>query len=234
MSQPLAGRTAVVTGASRGIGAATARLLARAGARVVLLARTQKELDALAAETGGTAVRCDLLDPTSLAEGVRAAKSALGTDPDILVNNAGLFRTANVGEIDERVIRESIELNLVAPLVVVNAFLPGMRARKSGHVVTIGSVADRKIFEGNSVYSATKFGLRAAHEVLRTELKGTGVRATLVSPGSTDTSLWDDAGEGDFPPRSAMLSAESVADAVLYAVTREFSINIDELRLTRS
>ena len=198
------------------------------------MARTQQQLDALAGETGGIAVPCDLLDSASLAEGVRLVKSVLGADPDILVNNAGIFRTAEVGAIEETTIRESVELNLVAPLVVVNAFLPAMRARRSGHVVTIGSVADRKIFEGNSVYSATKFGIRAAHEVMRTELKGSGVRATLVSPGSTDTSIWDDAGEGDFPPRSAMLSAEAVADAVLYALTRDPQTNIDELRLTRS
>lgn len=234
MRPPLAGQSAVVTGASRGIGAATARALAHAGARVALLARTQAELDALAAEIKGVAVRCDLLDRASVDEAVRAADKELGGAPDILVNNAGVFRTAQVGKIDAASIEDSIQLNLVAPLTIVNAFLPAMRKRGTGHVVSVGSVADRKIFEANSVYSATKFGLRAVHEVLRAELKGSGVRATLVSPGSTDTSLWDGAGEGEFPPRSAMLSAEAVADAILFAVTREAATNIDELRLTRA
>lgn len=234
MSQPLAGRTAVVTGASRGIGAATARALAKTGARVALLARTRSELDALAAEIGGIAVTCDLLDRASLDAGVKAARAGLGGDPDILVNNAGVFRPAPAGTLPPETIEDSVSLNLLAPLLVVSAFLPGMRERDSGHVVTIGSVADRKIFEGNSVYSATKYGVRAMHEVMRAELKGTGIRATLVSPGSTDTSIWDDAGEGEFPPRSAMLSADAVADAVLYAVTRAPEINIDELRLTRT
>jgi len=234
MWQPLAGRTAVVTGASRGIGAATARMLAKAGARVALMARTRSQLDSLAAEIGGIAVECDLRDRASLDAGVKLALSGLGDAPDILVNNAGVFRTAPMGELPADTIEDSVALNLVAPLLVVSSFLPGMRKRNRGHIVTIGSVADRKILEGNSVYSATKFGARAMHEVMRAELRGSGIRATLVSPGSTDTSLWDDAGEGDFPPRSAMLSAESVADAILYAVTREPGTNIDELRLTRS
>lgn len=232
--QPLAGRTAVVTGASRGIGAATARALAKAGARVALMARTRSQLDSLAAEIAGIAVPCDLRDRASLEAGVQLALSALGAAPDILVNNAGVFRTAPMGELPPETIEEAVTLNLVAPLLVAGAFLPGMRKRKEGHLVTVGSVADRKIFEGNSVYSATKFGVRAMHEVMRTELKGSGIRTTLVSPGSTDTSLWDGAGEGDYPPRSAMLPVGAVADAILYAVTRAPETNIDELRLTRS
>jgi len=234
MWQPLIGRTAVVTGASRGIGAATARALAKAGARVALMARTRTELDSLAAEIQGIALPCDLLDRASMDAGVRRVESEIAGAPDILVNNAGVFRTAAAGAMEPATIAESVGLNLVVPLLLVNAFLPAMRKRGSGHIVTIGSIADRKIFEGNSVYSATKFGARAMHEVMRAELKGSGIRATLVSPGSTDTSLWDDAGEGEFPPRSEMLTGESVADAILYAVTRPPDTNVDELRLTRS
>lgn len=234
MREPLAGRTAVVTGASRGIGSATARALAKAGARVALMARSGVQLDALAKATGGIAVQCDLRDPAALKAGAEAVLDRLGAAPDIVVNNAGVFRVAPLDELPAESIEDSIALNLTAPLLIVRAFLPAMRERKSGHLVTIGSIADRMIFEGNGVYSATKFGVRAMHEVLRAELKGSGIRATLVSPGSTDTSLWDDAGEGDFPPRSAMLPADAVADAVLYAVTRDSDVNIDELRLTRS
>ena len=234
MPQSLAGRTAVVTGASRGIGAATAKALAKAGARVALMARTGPQLETVAAEIGGVAVPCDLRDPAALAAGVETVLNRLGSAPDIVVNNAGVFRVAPLDGLPEESIRDAIAVNLTAPLLIVRAFLPGMRARKSGHLVTIGSIADRMIFEGNALYSATKFGARAMHEVLRAELKGSGIRATLVAPGSTDTSIWDDAGEGDFPPRSAMLSADAAADAVLYAVTRDPEINIDELRLTRS
>src|SRR5208283_432105 len=84
-----------------------------------------------------------------------------------------------------------LALNLAAPFQLVRAFLPGMRLRGRGHVVTVGSVADHVAFPGNSAYSASKFGVRGLHEVLRTELRGTGVRATLVSPGGVDTPLWD-------------------------------------------
>jgi len=119
----------------------------------------------------------------------------------------------------------------------VHAMLPGMRARSSGHIVTIGSVADRIALAENAAYSASKFGARALHEVLRTELRGTGVRVTLVSPSSTNTSIWDSidrAGTGRFPPREAMLDAEAVAAAVLYAISQPPAVNVDELRLSRA
>ena len=112
-----------------------------------------------------------------------------------------------------------------------------MRARGSGTVVTVGSIADRATFPENGAYAASKHGLRALHEVLRAELRGSGVRAVLVSPGPVDTPLWDavdpDSREG-FTPRAAMLAAEAVADAILYVVTRPAGVNVDELRLSRS
>ncbi|NUQ22038.1 MAG: SDR family NAD(P)-dependent oxidoreductase, partial [Gemmatimonadaceae bacterium] len=114
---------------------------------------------------------------------------------------------------------------------------PGMRAAGAGHVVTIGSIADRATFPENAAYAASKFGARALHQVMREELRGSGVRATLVSPGPVDTPLWDAVGPDDregFTPRARMLSADAVADAVLFALTRDASVNIDELRLSRS
>jgi NADP-dependent 3-hydroxy acid dehydrogenase YdfG len=110
-----------------------------------------------------------------------------------------------------------------------------MRERNSGHVVTIGSIADRTIFPGNGAYSASKYGQRAMHETLRTELRGSGVRATLVSPAATDTPIWDPVdpdNSAGFPKRSEMLRAEQVADAVLWAVTRAPTVNVDEIRLS--
>jgi NADP-dependent 3-hydroxy acid dehydrogenase YdfG len=101
--------------------------------------------------------------------------------------------------------------------------------------VSVGSVADRAIYPENGAYSASKFGLRALHAVLREELRGSGVRTTLVSPGPTDTALWD-AVEGApgtrFPAREGMLQAGAVADAILFAVTRPVDVNVDELRLS--
>jgi NADP-dependent 3-hydroxy acid dehydrogenase YdfG len=110
-----------------------------------------------------------------------------------------------------------------------------MKGRASGHLITIGSIADRHIFAGNSAYSATKFGVRALHEVLREEIRGTGVRATLISPASTATDIWKDVrylGTDILPDTSAMLDPRSVADAVMFAVTQPATVNIDELRLS--
>ena len=157
-------------------------------------------------------------------------------EPDILVNNAGRFAIAPVASTSTSDCAAALGTNLVAPFSLVRALLPGMLERRSGHVVTIGSVADRNIFPGNAAYSASKYGLRALHEVMRAELRGTGVRTTLVSPGPVDTPLWDpidpDSKPG-FTPRAQMLSADAVAGAVLYALSAPEDVNVDELRLSR-
>lgn len=237
MSSPLlAGRTAIVTGASRGIGAAIARRLAAAGARVALLARSAEPLHALAREigAGAVAVVADVSHPDAVAD----ALAALGAEaPDILVNNAGAFFVTPAHETPVEAFRETLELNLTAPFAFVRATLPAMRQRGTGHLVTIGSIADRVAFPGNVAYAASKFGLRAMHEVLRAELKGTGVRATLVSPGPVDTPLWDAVDPGvrvGHTPRQDMLPADAVADAVHYVVTAPAAVNVDELRLSHS
>jgi NADP-dependent 3-hydroxy acid dehydrogenase YdfG len=103
--------------------------------------------------------------------------------------------------------------------------------------VTVGSIADRAAFPENGAYAASKFGLRGLHEVLRAELRGTGVRATLISPGPVDTALWDAVDPDNrpgFTPRASMLDPDAVANAVIYAVTQPADVNIDELRLSRS
>jgi NADP-dependent 3-hydroxy acid dehydrogenase YdfG len=220
---PLAGRGAVVTGASRGIGLAVARALAAAGARVAMLARGAESLAARAGELGGQAlpIPCDVRDRVQVERAIGTIRLVLGV-PDIVVNNAGAFRVAPFEETAAADFTAALDANLVAPFLFTQAFLADMRARGSGHVITIGSVADRTAFPGNAAYAASKFGLRGMHEVLRAELRGSGVRATLVSPAAVDTSLWDeldpDSREG-FTPRSAMLAADDVAGAVLYAAT---------------
>ena len=235
-AQPLAGRTAIVTGASRGIGAAIARRLAASGARVALLARSAEPLRALAQEVGAGAVAvvADVSHPDAVVD----ALAALGVDaPDILVNNAGAFFVTPAHETSLEAFRDTLELNLTAPFAFVRAVLPAMRRRGAGHVVTIGSIADRVAFPGNAAYAASKFGLRAMHEVLRAELKGTGVRASLVSPGPVDTPLWDAVDPGvrvGHTPRQDRLPAAAVADAVHYGVTAPAAVNVDELRLSHS
>jgi NADP-dependent 3-hydroxy acid dehydrogenase YdfG len=238
-SFPLGGRTALVTGASRGIGEAIAEALAGAGARVALLARTESALREIATRIGrdAVAVAADLTDETVVANAVARVCEEFGGAPDILVNNAGLFQIAGIESTSPGEISSIISTNLIAPFLLLNNLLPLMRKRGSGHVVTIGSIADRTIFAGNGAYSATKFGMRGVHEVLREETRGSGIRATLVSPASVDTDIWEPIryyGDAGVPDRRGMLDVRAVADAVLFAVTRPASVNIDELRLSRS
>jgi NADP-dependent 3-hydroxy acid dehydrogenase YdfG len=161
----------------------------------------------------------------------------LGGSPEIVVNNAGVFELARVERTEPADFRHALDVNLVAPFLIVRALLPAMREHRRGHVVTIGSIADRATFPENAAYAASKFGVRALHQVLLAELHGSGVRATLVSPGPVDTALWDqvnpDEREG-FTPRARMLSAAAVAAAVRYAVTQPGDVNVDELRLSRA
>jgi NADP-dependent 3-hydroxy acid dehydrogenase YdfG len=231
--------TALVTGASRGIGAAVARRLTASGARVALLARNETALRALADEIGGGALPlvCDVRDPAAIEHTMDALVKMLGRAPDIVVNNAGAFLLASVDETSVEAFAETLSVNLTAPFAVVRALLPAMRDAGAGHVVTIGSIADRAIFPGNAAYAASKFGLRALHEVLRAELRGSGIRASLVSPGPVNTELWDDIdpdSQPGFTPRASMLTPEEVADAVLYVVTAPRTLNVDEMRLSRS
>jgi NADP-dependent 3-hydroxy acid dehydrogenase YdfG len=235
----LAGRTALVTGASRGIGAACARALATAGARVVLVSRSTHELTALAATLphGAVALPDDLAEPAGALTVAAGARELLGADPDIVVHAAGVFPLAPFEGSDDASLDHALALNAAAPIRLTREFLPGMRARGSGHVVMIGSIADRHVFPANALYAATKHALRAATEALRAESRGSGIRTTLVSPAATDTPIWDphdpDAA-AHLPNRDEMLRVEDVADAVLWAVTRPAHVDVDELRLSRS
>jgi NADP-dependent 3-hydroxy acid dehydrogenase YdfG len=233
----LTGRRVVITGASRGIGAAIAQALDEHGARTFLVARNKTALTAMTKKLSH-AVTCaiDLTEPGSAATIAKQVEKQMG-GADVLVNNAGAFAVAPLEATTDETIDEMLALNLAAPFRLIRSLLPALRKKQAGHIVTIGSVADRAIFPGNSAYAATKFGARAMHEVAREELRGSGVRVTLVAPGPTDTPLWDphkpDETEG-FTPRSAMLKAEQVADAVLWVLTRPVSVNVDELRLSHS
>jgi len=239
MTESAAARTALVTGASRGIGAAIARALGGTGVRVAMLARTRDALEKLATEVGGGsfAVPCDVTSESGLEKAIEKMRAEFGGPPDIIVNNAGLFTIKSIEETPASEFDLMIATNLTAPMSLMRAFLSEMKSRRAGHIITIGSVADRHIFAGNAAYSATKFGARAMHEVLRAETRGTGVRATLISPASVDTDIWDPIeylGTTDRPDRSSMLDATAVAGAVMYAVSQPAAVNIDELRLSRS
>jgi len=231
--------SAVVTGASRGIGRAVASTLAAAGARVFLISRSAGDLERVAADIGrgAVAVPCDVTNADAVGRAVDVIGQYEADGPMLLVNNAGVFPLGAIESTDPARFEQTLQANLVAPFRFLHAFVPRMRAAGKGHVITIGSVADRSIYSGNGAYSASKFGARALHEVLREELRGSGVRATLVAPSATDTPIWDpidpDHTPG-LPPRAAMLRPEDVADAVLWAVTRSPHVNVDELRLSRA
>jgi NADP-dependent 3-hydroxy acid dehydrogenase YdfG len=235
----LHGVSAVVTGASRGIGRAVAGALAAAGARVFLISRSAGDLERVAADIGrgAVAVPCDVTNADAVGRAVELIGEDAAAGRMLLVNNAGVFPLGAIESTDPARFEQTLQANLVAPFRFLHAFVPRMRAAGQGHVITIGSVADRSIYSGNGAYSASKFGARALHEVLREELRGSGVRATLVAPSATDTPIWDpidpDHTPG-LPPRAAMLRPEDVADAVLWAVTRSPHVNVDELRLSRA
>jgi NADP-dependent 3-hydroxy acid dehydrogenase YdfG len=235
----LAGKRAIVTGASRGIGLATARVLAGDGAQVALLARRHDALleAAAALGDGALAVPCDVSNADALTRALSTIRTTFGGAPDIVVNNAGVFELDRIEDLEPAALSRALETNVAAPHRIVHEFLGDMRSRGSGHIVTIGSIADRQIFSQNGAYAASKHAARALHEVMRAELRGSGVRVTLISPGPVDTPLWDridpDHREG-FTPRAFMLGADAVAAAVLYAVTQPQAVNVDELRLSRS
>jgi len=226
---PLFGRTAVVSGASRGIGLAVADELGAAGAHVVRLARSLMDGEG----ERRTDVRCDVGDPQAVARMAGRVLAAHGA-PDVVVNAAGVFLVKPLAETTPEEFRGQLDGNLLAPFLVLRAFLPAMVRRGRGLIVTIGSVADHRAFAGNAAYGAAKTGLRGLHAVLERELSASGVRATLVSPGPVDTALWDavdpDSKPG-FTPRSRMLRPEDVAEAVLFVATRREDVHIPELRI---
>lgn len=228
-----------MTGASRGIGAGIASALGDQGVRVVMLARNEATLKAHSARIPDSIpLVCDVADRDSVARAASRIAAELGGAPDILVNNAGLFRVSVVEATTAETFAEVLDTNLVAPFLFVSAFLEEMKRRKSGHIVTMGSIADRTVFSGNAAYSAAKFGLRALHEVMRAELRGSGVRTTLISPAATDTEIWKEITLTDpvGSPHSErpMLAVQDVVAAVMFALIQPEKVNVDELRLSRT
>jgi NADP-dependent 3-hydroxy acid dehydrogenase YdfG len=231
--------TAIVTGGSRGIGLAIARALVREGVRVAIIARGAQELEARARDIGKHTlpVAADLSIASEAERAVHQIRDAFVAVPELLINNAGIFDPKPLHVLTAEEFERMIRINLIAPFFVLRALLPAWREQRRGHVITIGSIADRTIFADNGAYSASKFGARAMHQVLRAETRGSGVRTTLVSPSSTDTPIWDpvlEQPDNRFPARSEMLAADAVADAVVWAATRPANVNVDELRIAAS
>ncbi len=226
----LEGRVAVVTGASRGIGLAVSELFHSEGAHVVRLSRSlQRHVD-----PRRTDIPCDVTSESDVQAVVERVVAETG-GPDILVNNAGAFRWKPFGETTAEDLEHQLAVNLVGPFRIVRGFFESLVARKPAHIVTIGSIADHVPLAGNTAYGASKYGLRGLHEILAAELAGSGVRMTLISPGPTDTSLWDPFdpdSRDDLPGRPQMIPPRDVAHAALFAVTRAATTNIDLIRMT--
>jgi NADP-dependent 3-hydroxy acid dehydrogenase YdfG len=225
----LSNKVALVTGASRGIGLAISNALRDSGAHVVRLARS---LDP-ANKPGQTDIRCDLTVPNDVGVAVDRLLNDPGA-PDVVVNNAGVFLMKPVADTSIEEFEQQLAVNLKGPFLLLRALLPHLIRKGGTHIVNIGSIADHVAYAGNAAYGASKFGLRGLHEVIRRELDNTDVRLTLVSPGPTNTELWDSletADRNDVLDRSDMLNADDVAQAVLFAVMRPPGVNVDLIRI---
>ncbi len=229
---PGAGRTAVVTGASSGIGAATASRLASEGFDVVVGARRVDRLEALASSIGARALPLDVTDPSSVAAFAEAVDRV-----DVLVNNAGGAFDANpVAEADFDSWTRSYELNVLGTLRVTKALLPALRASGGGDVVFVSSTAALVSYEGGASYTAAKHGVHTMAETLRLELNGEPVRVLEIAPGMVRTDEFSlnrlgSAEKADAVYRGVRepLVAEDVADCIAWTVTRPRHVNVDLL-----
>jgi NADP-dependent 3-hydroxy acid dehydrogenase YdfG len=213
----------LITGASTGIGAATARQAAQAGFRLVLAARGADKLEALAAELGGPdralAVPTDVTEWEQNVVLVDAALQRFG-QLDVAFANAGFGAARGwLNETPEHW-REMVLTNVLGAAYTVRAAIPAL-TESSGHVLMTGSVAGRRAIPG-SLYSATKWAVTAMSEAVRADLNGTGIRTTLISPGQVDTPFFDNPGEGRLEP-------DDIARAVLYAVSQPPHVDVNEL-----
>jgi NADP-dependent 3-hydroxy acid dehydrogenase YdfG len=227
-------RTALVTGASSGIGAATARTLAAHGFRVVCAARRADRVEALAAEIDGLAVTCDVTDRDSVA----ALAEAAGAEVHVLVNNAGgAFGSDPAASADPAEWRAMYDVNVLGTLQVTQALLPALRASGDAVIVNVGSTAGRVAYEGGGGYTAAKHGTKVLTETLRLELVGEPIRISEIAPGMVRTDEFALVRfDGDQTRADAVyagvpdpLVAEDVADAIGWIATRPSHVNIDEL-----
>lgn len=233
----LNGCPAVVAGGTRGIGLAIAQALHAAGADLLIAGRSADRARTAAEQLAADFCVADLTTETGIADLHNRAVARWGRGPDLLVNAVGAFALAPVHETSVESFDQQVAANLRAPFLLIRTFLPGMRERGRGHIVTIGSIAGRRAFANNGAYSASKFGVLGLHAVLAEELRGTGVRATLIEPAATDTPLWDDidrASNPGLPHRENMMNPDAVAAAVIFAATQSPSVAVPNLIVERS
>src|SRR3954464_4427868 len=234
----LEGTVALITGASSGIGEATARALAAAGAKVALAARRKDRLDALAQELGGLAIETDVTDREQAIAAVETTASELGR-LDTVINNAGVMLLGPIVDAPVEEWDRMIDLNLKGLLYVAHAALPHLLKyaqegpRQVADLVNISSVAGRRVGQGGGIYQLTKHGVGVFSEALRQEVTARHVRSSLVEPGATESELVthvrEEVRKNLTPSTIEILKAEDIADAILYIVTRPRHVAINEV-----
>jgi NADP-dependent 3-hydroxy acid dehydrogenase YdfG len=227
------GRTALVTGASSGIGAATVRSLAAAGFDTVAAARRLDRCEELAREVGGRAFRLDVTDDDSVAELAEAFP-----DLDVLINNAGgAFGAEPVADADEEHWRQMYEANVMGVMRVTKALIPALERSGNAHIVVMGSVSGVEVYPGGGGYTAAKHAVHAVTQTLRLELLGKPIRVTEIAPGLVETEFslvrygGDEKRAAKVYEGTTPLTGEDVADAIAYVVTRPARIDIDYLSI---
>jgi short-subunit dehydrogenase len=213
------GRVALVTGASSGIGAATARLLAAQGTTVALVARRADRLEEVLADCRPTAPAsraypADLADPERAADLARTVWDDLGA-VDVLLNNAGVPLRKPVQRLTMDEVRRAMAVNYLTPVAMILALLPRMLERGAGTIVNVSSVGGRMGIATESAYCGSKFALAGFSESLAADLAGTGIGVRLVLPGAIDTEIWDQPGNDDPLYRGPLAPAEEVAEGIV-------------------
>jgi NADP-dependent 3-hydroxy acid dehydrogenase YdfG len=237
MSENIAGKVVVITGASSGLGEATARHLAREGAKLVLGARRLNRLQALARELSlneDAAVRTDVVDRTQVRALVDQAIRTHGR-LDVMLNNAGLMPQAPLERLQVDEWDRMIDVNLKGVLYGIAAALPHMQRQKCAHIINVSSVAGHRVGPGFAVYAATKFAVRALSEGLRQEVKPYNIRTTVISPGAVATELPNSVTDPDAAARvrkfyeEAAIPADSFARAVAFAISQPEDVDVNEI-----
>jgi NADP-dependent 3-hydroxy acid dehydrogenase YdfG len=238
MTNALKDTAALVTGASSGIGEATARALAEQGATVAVAARRKDRLDALATEIGGLPIETDVTDREQAIAAVERTAQELGR-LDIVVNNAGVMLLGPIVDAPVQEWDRMVALNLQGLLYVAHAALPHLLSaaerepRRVADLVNVSSVAGRRVGAGGGIYQMTKHGVGVFSEALRQEITGRYVRSSLIEPGATESELVTHVREEVrnqlTPGVEQILRAEDIADAILYIVTRPRHVAINEI-----
>ena len=238
MTQGIKNKAVVITGASSGLGEATARLLSAQGASVVLGARRVERIQSLANELTGNggkalAIPTDVTDYDQVKKLVDAAVQTYGRI-DVMINNAGLMPQSPLERLKIDDWNQMIDVNIKGVLYGIAAALPHMKAQKSGHIINVSSVAGHKVHPNSAVYAATKHAVRAISEGLRMEMKPYNIRTTVISPGAVDTELPNSVTEPDIAEivrkaHERAIPADTFARAVAYAMSQPEDVDINEI-----